>query len=98
VDGAELYLTEPYIPRSSICPWPYDEDQDGLYPHDSDGDGIIAQMRIEDEDGEWRASEKDPRVIVRRKPNEVGGKYYAVFGEGLIKGWNGVEVKSAESK
>jgi murein tripeptide amidase MpaA len=98
VDGAELYLTEPFIPRSSIRPWPYDEDQDGLYPWDVDGDGIIAQMRTEDESGDWRASDKDPRVMVRRKPNEVGGKYYALFGEGLIKNWNGVEIKPAPSK
>lgn len=98
VDGAELYLTEPYIPRSSIRPWPFEEEQDGLNPYDVDGDGIIAQMRIEDENGEWRVSEKDPRVMVRRKPNEVGGKYYSMFGEGLVKNWNGVEIKPAPSK
>ena len=97
-DGAELYLTEPYIPRSSIRPWPYEDEQDGLYPYDVDGDGVIAQMRVADENGDWRVSEKDPRVMVRRKPNEVGGKYYALFGEGLVKSWNGVEIKSAPSK
>ena len=97
-DGAELYLTEPFIPRSSIRPWPCDEDQDGLYPWDVDGDGIIAQMRIEDENGEWRVSDKDPRVMVRRKPNEVGGKYYALYGEGLIRNFDGAEIKQAPSK
>lgn len=96
-DGAELYLTEPYIPRSSIRPWPHLEEQDGLYPHDIDGDGVIAQMRTEDENGEWRVSEKDPRVMVRRKPNETGGKYYTLFGEGLVRNWDGVEVKQAPS-
>lgn len=98
VDGAELYLTEPYIPRSSIRPWPYEEEQDGLNPYDIDGDGIIAQMRVEDENGAWRVSEKDPRVMVRRKPNEFGGKYYTVYQEGCIKNWNGVEVKPAPSR
>ncbi len=97
-DGAELYLTEPFIPRSSIRPWPYEEEQDGLNPADVDGDGVIAQMRMEDENGEWRVSQKDPRVMVRRRPNEVGGKYYSMFGEGFIKNWNGVEVKSAPNK
>ena len=97
-DGAELYLTSPYIPRSSLRPWPYEEEQDGLYPHDVDGDGIIAQMRIEDENGEWRVSEKDPRVMVRRKPDEVGGKYYRILGEGIIKNFNGVEIKQAPPK
>ncbi|MGI6632277.1 MAG: M14 family metallopeptidase [Bacillota bacterium] len=97
-DGAELYLTEPYIPRSSIRPWPFEEEKDGLHPYDIDGDGVIAQMRIEDENGDWRVSEKDPRVMVRRKPHEVGGKYYTIFQEGLIRNWNGVEVKVAPSK
>ncbi len=97
-DGAELYLNEPYIPRSSIRPWPHEDEQDGLNPHDVDGDGIIAQMRVKDENGSWRVSEKDPRVMVRRKPNEVGGQYYTIYGEGLIKNWNGVEVKQAPGK
>jgi len=97
-DGAELYLTEPYIPRSSIRPWPFEEQQDGLYPQDIDGDGIIAQMRMEDENGDWRASEKDPRVMVRRKPNEFGGRYYSLFGEGLIQNWDGAEIKPAPNK
>ncbi|MGI6643469.1 MAG: M14 family metallopeptidase [Bacillota bacterium] len=97
-DGAELYLNEPYIPRSSIRPWPYDEDKDGLYPADIDGDGVIAQMRVQDENGQWRVSEKDPRVMVRRKPNEYGGTYYNIYGEGLIRNWNGVEVFDAPPK
>lgn len=97
-DGAELYLTTPYIPRSSIRPWPYEEEQDGLNPYDVDGDGIIAQMRIEDENGEWRVSEKDPRVMVRRRPDEIGGKYYRILVEGIIKNFNGVEIKQAPSK
>lgn len=98
VDGAELYLTSPYIPRSSIRPWPYEEEQDGLHPFDVDGDGIIAQMRIEDENGEWRVSDKDPRVMVRRRPDETGGKYYRILGEGVVKNFNGVEIKQAPSK
>lgn len=97
-DGAELYLTEPFIPRSSIRPWPHGDEQDGLNPYDVDGDGVIAQMRVEDENGSWRISKKDPRVMVRRKPNEVGGKYYTIYGEGLIKNWNGVEVKQAPNR
>ncbi len=96
-DGAELYLNEPYIPRSSIRPWPDQEEGDGLYAFDVDGDGIIAQMRIEDENGAWRASKKDPRVMVRRKPSEMGGKYYSLLGEGLVRNFNGIEVKSAPS-
>jgi len=97
-DGAELYLTSPYIPRSSIRPWPYETDEPGLVPEDIDGDGIIAQMRIPDENGEWRISEKDPRVMVKRRPHEVGGTYYRILPEGLINDFNGAEIKGAPSK
>lgn len=61
-------------------PWP------GLYMKDLDGNGIVAQMRIEDPDGEWKVSEKDPRIMVLRKPYEMGGKYYRLYPEGLIRG------------
>ncbi len=96
-DGAELYLNEPYIPRSSIRPWPHTEEQDGLYSFDIDGDGVIAQMRVKDPNGSWRASQKDPRVMVKRKPDEFGGTYYTIYGEGLIRNWDGVEIKQAPS-
>jgi len=94
-DGSELYLNEADTLRSVPRPWPHEEQQDGLYPFDIDGDGIIAQIRIEDEDGQWRVSEKDPRVMVRRKPNEIGGKYYTIMDEGKIHNFNGHEIKQA---
>lgn len=58
----------------------------GLYMEDLDHNGIIAQMRIEDPDGEWKVSEKDPRIMVLRKPYEMGGKYYRLYPEGMIRG------------
>ena len=73
VDGAELYLTSAYIPRSSIRPWPYDDQEDGLYPYDVDGDGHIAQMRIEDENGEWRVSEKIPGLWLGENLEKLAG-------------------------
>src|SRR5438445_266059 len=39
VDGAEKCLTTPYYLRSSTRPYPYDEERDGLYEEDIDGDG-----------------------------------------------------------
>lgn len=59
---------------------------EGLYATDIDGDGIVTQMRVEDPDGEWRVSEKDPRLMVLRKPYETGGKYYRLYPEGYIRG------------
>ena len=41
VDGAEKYLTTPYRLRSSIRPYPYLHEQDGLYQEDVNGDGLI---------------------------------------------------------
>src|SRR5438477_8166672 len=62
VDGSEKYLTSPHWMRSSMRRYPYMEDREGLYPDDVDGDGKILQMRIKDEDGAWRVSDKDLRI------------------------------------
>jgi murein tripeptide amidase MpaA len=94
-DGAEHALTTPYHIRSSKRPYPFEEPQDGLYPEDIDGDGKILQMRILDPAGEWRVSEHDPRLMARRRPHEVGGEYYRIFTEGLIRNWDGVNIKLA---
>lgn len=95
VDGAEKYLTTPYKLRSSIRPYPYPEEQDGLYPEDVNGDGLILQMRIEDECGAWKVSEQDSRVTIRREPEEFGGTYYTVLPEGLIRNYNGYGIELA---
>ncbi len=48
VDGSEKYLTSPHYLRSSTRRYPYEEDREGLYPDDVDGDGKILQMRIKE--------------------------------------------------
>lgn len=58
----------------------------GLCPKDINGDNIAAQMRIPDPDGEWRESDKDPRLMVVRKPYEKQGKFYRMYPEGVIQG------------
>lgn len=58
----------------------------GLYPCDINGDHIVAQMRVPDPDGEWKISEKDPRLMVVRKPYETKGQFYRMYPEGLIRG------------
>lgn len=89
VDGSEYYLTTPYMLRSSLRQWPgaFDE-KPGLYPEDVDGDGKILTMRVKDPDGGWKVSDKDSRLMIRRRPNEIprpGTAYYHFYIEGLIK-------------
>lgn len=89
VDGSEHYLTTPHTLRSSMHPWPKDEeDKPGLYPHDIDGDGKILQMRVKNPDGAWKVSKKDPRAMIRRRPDDMGSPgetYYDVYSEGLVR-------------
>ncbi|MEB3173615.1 MAG: M14 family metallopeptidase [Cyanobacteriota bacterium] len=89
VDGAEKYLTTPYRLRSSVRPYPYPEERDGLYPEDVNGDGLILHMRLRDDCGAWKISEQDSRVMIRREPEEFGGEYYTLLPEGLIRNYDG---------
>lgn len=95
VDGAEKYLTTPYWLRSSVRPYPYPEEQDGLHWEDVNGDGLILQMRIQDDCGAWKVSQEDPRLMVVREPEEFGGTYYTVLPEGLIRNYDGKNIKIA---
>lgn len=96
-DGAELALTTPKYLRSSARPYPFTEVQDGLYPEDIDGDGRILQMRLPDPEGSWKVSPTDPRLLVRRGPDEEGGIYYRVYTEGLVRNYDGYNIPIAPS-
>ncbi|MBP8613446.1 MAG: carboxypeptidase, partial [Firmicutes bacterium] len=80
VDGAESYLCTPYTVRSSVREWPEGHDEKpGLYDEDVDGNGKILTMRVKDPDGAWKISSKDPRLMIRREPNDLpleGTSYY----------------------
>lgn len=69
-DGAELALKTPMAVRSTPFLWPHAELLPGLYPEDIDSDGQILTIRIPDPSGPWRVSEKDPRILRLRKPDE----------------------------
>jgi murein tripeptide amidase MpaA len=84
-DGVEKYLTTPYTLRSSVRHWPTQEEDHGLYEEDIDGNGIILQMRVPDPNGEWKASEKDPRLMIKREPDDVTGEFYRVYTEGMLR-------------
>src|SRR5262244_1056676 len=77
-DGAEWALAPvPRLIRSSVRPYPYDEEPlEGLRREDVDGDGRVLSMRIRDANGPWKVSERDPRLLVRRAPEETGGTYF----------------------
>ena len=96
-DGSEAYLTSPAFMRSSLRPYPDEEQQDGLFQKDMDGDGWVTTMRINDPNGPWKVSTKDPRLMVPRRPDEFGGEYYFVLPEGEIKNWNGGEIPIAQA-
>jgi len=83
-DGAEWALADkPKIIRSSTRPYPYDEDPiGGLVMEDIDGDGRMLMMRIPDPNGAWKKHPEEPRLMVRREPDEVGGEYYRLLPEG----------------
>jgi len=84
VDGAEAYLTGN---PAGEDPNPVDNDGDGLFdedsPEDIDGDGFVVQMRQKDPEGNMKISDKDPRILVRKAPDEIGGTYYKTYSEGL---------------
>jgi murein tripeptide amidase MpaA len=85
VDGAEWYFDHPQMLRSSPLLYPAPEEPEGLRPDDIDGDGKILLMRVKHPLGEWKVSDKDPRLMVRRRPEEREGTFYRIHTEGLIK-------------
>ncbi len=91
-DGAEWALADvPKIVRSSTRPYPYDEDPaGGLVMEDVDGDGRMLMMRLPDPNGAWKVCPEEPRLLVRREPEESGGQYYRLLREGRIKDYDGV--------
>jgi murein tripeptide amidase MpaA len=49
---------------------------------DIDGDGRMLMMRIPDPNGNWKKHPDEPRLMIRRDPDEVGGEYYRILPEG----------------
>lgn len=97
VDGVELYLTSATALRSSPKLYPEPEELPGFYARDINGDGLILQMRIPHPDGDWKVDEQEPRLMVRRRPEDrlAPGTCYRLFSEGEIKDWDGREIPPA---
>ena len=97
-DGAETYLTTPHHLRSVNRPYPYGDLMPGLQPKDINGDGEILLMRIPSLYGGWKVSDKDPRLMIKRAPDDRGGKYYHVVTEGELIEYDGLEIMAAPEK
>ncbi|NKB66792.1 MAG: carboxypeptidase [Candidatus Latescibacteria bacterium] len=97
-DGVEHVLGGKGWVRSGTRLYPHEEERDGLHPQDIDGDGHILSMRLQDPGGGWKVSQKDARLLVPRRFNDTQGPFYRVFPEGLIRNYDGVEIREAPRK
>jgi len=109
-DGGEFVLTTPYYVLSADNEtgggrwYPQSEEEwksskHGLYLEDIDGDGFIVQMRMPDHVGEWKISENDSRIMLRRTPGDSDGDFYRVYPEGLILNYRGEkEIEMAPAR
>lgn len=99
-DGAEWALEDPpRIIRSGTRAWPFDEDDRyGIERKDMDGDGRILSMRIKDDNGPWKISEKEPRLMVKRGPDDKSGEFYRIVPEGEIHNYDGLQLKMRKIK
>ena len=90
-DGAEIVQTMPFYEWIGNGRYLPGEEQfgPGLHYADINDDGFILDMRIRDEAGEWRISDKDDRLMIPRGPDETGGDYYRIVPEGMLVDWDG---------
>ena len=94
-DGAERGLKERRFIRSSVRPYPREQQDDGLRVEDVDGDGRVLDMRIEDPNGAWKRHSEVPQLLVRREPldGREDGPFYRLLPEGRIENYDGVTIK-----
>jgi hypothetical protein len=90
---SDLFVSTPMTGVvSSINARPYDDDGDDRLdedpPEDIDRDGQIVEMRVRDVKGEYKTDPKNPRLLVRRAPDEPGE--WAVYSEGIDNDGDGL--------
>lgn len=91
-DGAEISMATPYRTVGNGRYFPGDEQPTGLHIEDINGDGRVLQMRMQDPGGEWKVSDAEPRLMTLRAPGEIGGTYYRLLPEGIVRNWDGVSA------
>lgn len=99
-DGAELGLTSGLVSSAGRRLSFFEGLSEGLVPGDVDGGGRILQMRIEDPCGEWKVSKRDPRLMLRRGPDDKQGPFYRLYREGFFDTAAGetVRMRAPEAK
>lgn len=97
-DGAEVYLTTPETLRSAPRHYPFPTPQPGLHPADINGDGEILLMRQLSSQGEWKQAPTDPRLMIKRAPDEEVGEFYRIYTEGYLESFDGGAIKPAPHK
>ncbi len=83
-DGAEYVLMQEHYVRSARRRWPDADPIVGLHEQDINNDGLILQMRIPAEDGAWKVSARDPRLLIARMPWDSEGPFYHLYAEGIF--------------
>jgi len=86
-DGAEAFMTGKIDWDPEKVFGGTDADGDGQKgedgPEDIDGDGEVLRVRIADSDGDWKAYDRDPRIMVPREEGDTEGPFYRVIDEGF---------------
>lgn len=81
-DGAEYVLDKRHYVRSARRLHPDPAPSPGLIEKDVDGDGRVLQMRVRSEEGAWKVSQKDERLMIPRQPWDDQGPFYHLYAEG----------------
>ncbi|MBI9044144.1 MAG: hypothetical protein JEZ06_06645 [Anaerolineaceae bacterium] len=88
-DGAEFaFAGHPWCGNGRYLPGD-EQPEDGFYWKDLDGNGVVAQMRVPDPDGEWKISDLDKRFMVLREAWELEGDFYRLIPEGEFRNYDG---------
>lgn len=85
-DGAEKYLTTPYMIRSADRTYGFEKG--GIRDEDIDGDDVIRSMAIPSKYGAWKRTEKG---FEKRKPDDISGEFYEIYPEGFSEKYEGDE-------
>ena len=96
-DGSEFYLTTEHSVRSVPKMYPYDKLMPGVQRQDIDGDGVARLMRVKSKYGIWKVSDKDPRAMVKRTPDDTKGEFYNVYDEGVLEEFDGLIANLADA-
>ena len=91
-DGVDATLDQGRFIRSVDRPYPSASPGPGIIPRDVNGDGRTVFMRFRDPNGPWKQYPGDPRLLVPRAPDEMGGAYWRVVREGMVEGYDGATI------